>query len=206
MRSAAILIIVPLLAGSFMACTNGAGSGNGGDREFRERTAERTGASNHKEVRDSMRLTSTAFEDGGTIPRRHTCDAEDVSPALAWAGTPAGTVSFALVVHDPDAPRGDWVHWVVYDIPGDFDGLPEGVGPARALDDLGEAAQGKNDFGRIGWGGPCPPPGKPHRYVFTLTALDERLGLEPGGSREDVEEAGRDHVLATATLTGRYGR
>jgi Raf kinase inhibitor-like YbhB/YbcL family protein len=74
------------------------------------------------------------------------------------------------------------------------------------LDDLGEAAQGKNDFGRIGWGGPCPPPGKPHRYVFTLTALDERLGLEPGGSREDVEEAGRDHVLATATLTGRYGR
>ena len=206
MRSAAILIIGSLLAVSVTACTNGARSGNDEGREPGERTAPRSGVSNHEEVTDSMRLTSRAFEDGGTIARRYTCDAEDVSPALEWEGAPAGTVSFALVVHDPDAPRGDWVHWVIYDIPGDFDGLPEGVEPARRPDGLGQAAQGKNDFGRIGWGGPCPPSGKPHRYVFTLTALDTRLGLEPGGSREDVEEATGDHVLATATLTGRYGR
>lgn len=206
MRSAAILIVVSLLAGSVMACTNGARSGNDEGRKPGERIGARNGASTHEEVTDSMRLTSTAFEDGGTIPRRHTCDDEDVSPALEWEGAPAGTVSFALVVHDPDAPRGDWVHWVIYDIPGHFNGLPEEVGPARRLDSLGEAAQGKNDFGRIGWGGPCPPPGKPHRYVFTLTALDGRLKIEPGGSREDVEEAARDHILATATLTGRYGR
>lgn len=153
-----------------------------------------------------MRLTSEAFEDGGTIPRRYTCDDEDVSPALEWEGAPEGTVSFALVVHDPDAPRGDWVHWVIYDIPAHFDGLPEEIGPARRLDNLGEAAQGKNDFGRIGWGGPCPPPGKPHRYVFTLSALGARLGLEPGANREKVEEAARNHALAKATLTGRFGR
>lgn len=110
-----------------------------------------------------MRLTSDAFEDGGTIPRRHTCDGEDVSPPLAWEGAPDWTESLALVVHDPDAPRGDWVHWVIYDIPGRFDGLPEHVGTSKRLDDLGQAAQGKNDFGRMGWGGPCPPPGKPHQ-------------------------------------------
>lgn len=153
-----------------------------------------------------MRLTSDAFEDGGTIPRRYTCDGEDVSPALAWQGAPDGTESFALVVHDPDAPRGDWVHWVIYDLPGQLAGLPEHVGTARPLDDLGQAAQGENDFGRIGWGGPCPPPGKPHRYVFTLYALDARLGLESGAGREEVEDAAQDHALASARLTGTYGR
>ena len=139
-----------------------------------------------------MRLTSDAFDDGGTIPRRHTCDGEDVSPALSWEGAPDGTASFALVVHDPDAPRGDWVHWVIYDIPGHLTGLPEKAGPAERLDHLGEAVQGTNDFGRIGWGGPCPPPGKPHRYVFTLTALDAPLGLEPAADRENVETAARN--------------
>ncbi len=153
-----------------------------------------------------MRLTSDAFEDGGTIPRRHTCDGEDVSPALSWEGAPDGTASFALVVHDPDAPRGDWVHWVIYDIPGHFTGLPEKLGPAERLDPLEEAVQGTNDFRRIGWGGPCPPPGRRHRYVFTLHALEARLGLEPGSRRAEVEEAARNHILATARLTGRYGR
>ncbi|HKY61555.1 MAG TPA: YbhB/YbcL family Raf kinase inhibitor-like protein [Gemmatimonadota bacterium] len=153
-----------------------------------------------------MRLTSAAFEDGGMIPRRHSCDAEDVSPALEWEDAPEGTASFALVVHDPDAPRGDWVHWVIFDIPGHFTSLPEDVGSAERLDHLGEAAQGANDFGRIGWGGPCPPPGKPHRYVFTLMALDAPLGLEPGATRDEVEEAAGDHMLGTARLTGLYGR
>ena len=153
-----------------------------------------------------MRLTSAAFEDGGMIPRRHSCDAEDVSPALEWEDAPEGTASFALVVHDPDAPRGDWVHWVIFDIPGHFTSLPEDVGSAERLDHLGEAAQGANDFGRIGWGGPCPPPGKPHRYVFTLMALDAPLGLEPGATRDEVEAAAGDHELGMARLTGLYGR
>ncbi|MGH7571427.1 MAG: YbhB/YbcL family Raf kinase inhibitor-like protein [Gemmatimonadota bacterium] len=196
MRSTSALIITALLAGSLPACAkDGRGDGAAG----RPETAP-------EEVKDSMRLTSDAFEDGGMIPRRHTCDGEDVSPALAWEGAPEGTASLALVVHDPDAPRGDWVHWVIYDIPGRFNGLPEEVGSAERLEDLGEAAQGTNDFGRIGWGGPCPPAGKPHRYVFTLTALDATLGLEPGADRGAAETAARDHALGTATLTGRYGR
>ncbi len=196
-------LMAALLAGSLPACADDGRAGNGLGRPAAE-GADRTGAA--QEGVDSMRLTSDAFEDGGTIPRRHTCDGEDVSPALAWEGAPDGTESFTLVVHDPDAPRGDWVHWVIYDIPGHFSELPEDVGTAERLDHLGEAAQGENDFGRIGWGGPCPPPGKPHRYVFTLHALDARLELEPGASREEVEEPGRRHVLATASLTGRYGR
>ncbi|HET6341537.1 MAG TPA: YbhB/YbcL family Raf kinase inhibitor-like protein [Gemmatimonadota bacterium] len=206
MRGAPILVLVALLAGSLPVCANGGRTAEGEGRPLGEPADAGKSASTHEEVTDSMRLTSDAFEDGGTIPRRHTCDDEDVSPALEWEGVPEGSVSFALLVHDPDAPRGDWVHWVIYDIPGHFGGLPEDVGPAPRLEDLGEAAQGENDFGRIGWGGPCPPPGKPHRYVLTLTALDVRLGLEPGASREEVEEAARDHVLATARLTGRYGR
>ena len=189
-----------LLTVAFLAC---------GDDRMARTSAERitTGeTSTHEEVTSSMRLTSGAFEDGGSIPRRYTCDGEDVSPALSWEGMPEGTSSFALVVHDPDAPRGDWVHWVIYDVPGHFTELPEDVGPAARLDNLGEAAQGENDFGKIGWGGPCPPPGKPHRYVFTLYALDAPLGLEPEASREEVGGAAEEHVLATASLTGLYGR
>jgi len=151
-------------------------------------------------------LTSSAFGAGATIPRRHTCDGEDVSPPLAWEGAPSSTAAFALVVHDPDAPAGDWVHWVLYDLPGHASELPEDVGDAERLDNLGEAIQGRNDFGKIGWGGPCPPRGKPHRYVFTLYALDARLGLEPGARRGDVERAVKSHALGRAEVLGTYSR
>jgi Raf kinase inhibitor-like YbhB/YbcL family protein len=144
-------------------------------------------------------MHSSAFDDGGAIPRRYTCDGADTSPEVAWSGAPQGTRSFAVIVRDPDA--GGFVHWVAYDIPGSADGtLPTGVsrGPSAP-------AEGRNGFGRIGWGGPCPPSGT-HRYVFTLYAVDRELGLTGGVGLAALQAAMRGHVLAQATLTGRYKR
>jgi len=145
----------------------------------------------------TLELTSPAFTDGGAIPRRHSCDGPDVSPALAWTGAPAGTAAFALLVEDPDA-RG-FVHWVVASIPGDATGLSEGV-PAA-----GPPAQGRNDFGRVGWGGPCPPSGT-HRYVFTLYALREKPMLTGTPTARDLRRAIEGRVLAEARLVGTYRR
>lgn len=156
----------------------------------------------------AFELTSSAFESGGAIPSRYTCDGEDVSPPLAWGDPPEGTKTYALIVDDPDAPGGTFVHWVVYDVPGHFGDLPEDVGGAQRLENLGEAKQGENGFGDVGWGGPCPPRGSTHRYVFRLHALDATLGLDPGVAREEVERVmeGHGHVLGVAELTGTYAR
>ncbi len=151
-------------------------------------------------------LTSTAFRDGGAIPAKHSCDGADVSPALAWRGAPQGTVSFALIVDDPDAPAGTWVHWVLYDVPAAAGGAPEGVAKVETSSELGGAVQGRNDFRRLGYGGPCPPPGPAHRYFFKLSALGVKLGLKPGASKADVERAMTGHVLATTQLMGTYAR
>ncbi len=146
-------------------------------------------------------LTSTAFREGGEIPRRHTCDGENVSPELSWTGAPEGTAAFALIVHDPDAPRGDFAHWVVVDFTGSATGaLPEGVGSSPDA-----PRQGMNDFGRIGYGGPCPPSGT-HRYVFTLYALSEPLDLPGTPTAADVRNAVAGRVLAEARITGTYTR
>lgn len=145
-----------------------------------------------------MELHSDSFRPGGTIPVEHTADGDDVSPPLTWSGAPAGTHAFALIVHDPDAPRGDWVHWVLYDLAPDAHALSEGASDG--------GRRGKNDFGRLGWGGPSPPPGSPHHYVFELVALDAKLGLPEGATRDEVEHAMRGHELARAKLTGTYGR
>jgi hypothetical protein len=145
----------------------------------------------------TLTLTSPAFTEGGPIPRRHSCDGPDLSPPLAWTGAPAGTVAFALLVEDPDA-RG-FVHWVVAEIGGDAAGLPEGV-PAA-----GPPAQGRNDFGRIGWGGPCPPSGT-HRYVFTLYALAKVPTLPSRPTAADVRRAIAGSILAEGRLTGTYRR
>jgi Raf kinase inhibitor-like YbhB/YbcL family protein len=149
-------------------------------------------------------LKSTAFRDGQRIPEKHTADGEDVSPPLSWSGTPRGTVSQALVCEDPDAPRGTWSHWVVYNLPAEARQLPEALPPDAAPAE--GAAQGKNDFGKPGYGGPSPPPGKPHRYFFKLYALNTRLDLPPGATREQLEQAARGHVLGEGYLVGTYGR
>lgn len=149
-------------------------------------------------------LSSSAFADGAAIPAKYTCDGVDVSPPLAWTGAPEGTRTFALIVDDPDAPAGTWVHWVLYNLSGVVHALPESVAKAESV--LAGAMQGRNDFKRVGYGGPCPPPGKPHRYRFTLYALDGPLALDAGVTKADVERALRGHVMAQAQLTGRYGR
>lgn len=151
-------------------------------------------------------MTSDAFEDGGPIPVEHTCDGRNVSPPLAWSGAPDSTGAYALVVDDPDAPRGTFVHWVIYDLPGETSSLPGAVPGDERVEGLGGAVQGKNGFGDLGWGGPCPPPGSPHHYRFRLYALDAPLGLEAGADRDAVEDAMEGHVLGTASLSGTFGR
>jgi Raf kinase inhibitor-like YbhB/YbcL family protein len=148
---------------------------------------------------DDFRLTSTAFVDGESMPRKFSCDGEDVSPELSWSGAPDRTAAFVLIVDDRDA-RG-FVHWVISDMTGSATGsLPEAVSASPDA-----PAQGRNDFDRIGWGGPCPPSGE-HRYQFTLLALDEPLGLTGTPSAKEVRDAADGHVLGEARLTGRYRR
>lgn len=151
-----------------------------------------------------MTLSSSAFKTGAEIPRRHTCEGADLSPALAWDGAPAGTKGFALIADDPDAPVGTWVHWVVYDLPADTSKLPEGLPTTDTLS--GGGKQGINDFRKTGYGGPCPPPGKPHRYFFKLYALDAPTNLKPRATKADVLRATEGHVLAQAELMGTYER
>lgn len=176
-----------LWAGAAGCCLAGCG-----EREPAPPPAPTTGSAVH--------VTSRAFVDGAVIPGLFTCDGGDRSPALEWTGAPAGTRSFAVIVHDPDAPSGDFTHWVLFDIPGSAAGLKEGGG--------GAGTAGANDFGSSGYGGPCPPPGSGrHHYVFDLYALDvEHLGPRAGASRKDVEKAMESHVLAKGTLTGLYSR
>jgi Raf kinase inhibitor-like YbhB/YbcL family protein len=152
----------------------------------------------------SLELTTSAFPAEGTIPKKFTCEGSDVSPPLAWSGAPQGTQSFALIVDDPDAPVGTWVHWVLYDLPGNAKELPEGVAKEGQLSN--GVRQGRNDFRKIGYGGPCPPPGKPHRYFFKLYALDKKLDLKAGASKAEAESAMKGHILAQAELMGRYAR
>jgi Raf kinase inhibitor-like YbhB/YbcL family protein len=149
-------------------------------------------------------VTSTAFREGQPIPAQYTADGKDVSPPLSWGGVPAGTRSLALVCEDPDAPRGTWSHWVLFNLPADASGLPEGVPPEAKLPS--GAAQGTNDFRKVGYGGPSPPPGKPHRYFFKLYALDTTLSLPPGTTRQQLQAAVQGHVLAEGQLMGTYGR
>lgn len=143
-----------------------------------------------------MRLESPVFAEGQPIPRRYTCDGEDVSPPLIISDPPEGTSHFVLIMDDPDAPRGTWDHWVVYDIPGEVGEIPEGTSPG---------VEGRNSWGRLGYGGPCPPSGT-HRYVFRVLALDGPLELGEGATKEQVLSAAAGKILAEATLTGTYRR
>jgi hypothetical protein len=151
-----------------------------------------------------MNLQSSAIRQGQPIPVVHTCDGEDLSPDLAWSESPATTRSFALVMDDPDAPRGVWVHWVLFNLPADAIELAPGV--PRLPELPSGARQGVNDSGDVGYTGPCPPPGRPHRYFFRLYALDSALNLPPGINRSDLDEAMTGHILDEATLMGTYQR
>jgi Raf kinase inhibitor-like YbhB/YbcL family protein len=152
----------------------------------------------------TIELTSSAFREGETIPRPYTGDGKDVSPPLQWGEPPDGTRSFALVVDDPDAPRGIWVHWVLFNLPADLRTLAEGV-PAQPTLPNG-ARQGKNDFGKIGYGGPAPPKGKPHRYFFKLFALDTALDLPAGATKDQLVKTMTGHILGEGQLMGKYAR
>ena len=150
----------------------------------------------------AFKLFSSTFSDGGWIPSLHTCEGADVSPSLEWSGEPAGTRSFALVVDDPDAPSGTWTHWLLFDIPPTVHTLAQGYKAGSV------GVSGKNDFGKLGYGGPCPPKGHgPHRYFFKLHALDvATLGLRAGVNASGLKRALEGHVLAEARCLGRYER
>ncbi|HEY6199999.1 MAG TPA: YbhB/YbcL family Raf kinase inhibitor-like protein [Candidatus Binatia bacterium] len=157
----------------------------------------------HGAEKSRPEIKSPAFQAGGDIPRKHTCDGGDVSPALSWTDAPVGTRAFALIIDDPDAPGGTWVHWVLYDLPGNAKELSEGIAADKPP---GGAKQGVNDFRKAGYGGPCPPAGAPHRYFFKLYALDAPTDLKPGATKQQLLAAIKGHVLGEAELVGRYGR
>lgn len=148
-------------------------------------------------------LSSPAFNQGAAIPRKYTCDGEDLSPPLQWTEPPADTRSLALISDDPDAPVGTWVHWVVYNLPAGIRSLPEGASPAAGLPQGG--VHGQNSWRRLEYGGPCPPSGT-HRYFFKLYALDITLELGPGAGKKELLGAMEGHVLAQAELMGTYSR
>ena len=146
-----------------------------------------------------FQLFSSGFPDGGWLPALHSCEGADLSPSLEWSGAPSETRSLALIVEDPDAPAGVWCHWLLYDVGPRIQALPQGFKPGS----LG--ISGTNDFGKQGYGGPCPPSGV-HRYYFHLHALNTDLTLPPGASRKELETSMKGHVLGEARLMGRYGR
>ena len=184
-----LLFLVAGLAVCFLAC-----NGNGDSSQATPVSVSGTGLS----------ISSPAFQDGDPIPAKYTCDGEDVSPPLEWSNVPDGTESIALIVDDPDAPGGTFVHWVFYDLPEDSDGLAEGIS-TRRLGALG-GSSGSNNLGESGYGGPCPPRGDEHRYFFRLYSLDGELGLESGATKSELFQAMEGRVLDQAELMGTYQR
>jgi Raf kinase inhibitor-like YbhB/YbcL family protein len=156
------------------------------------------------EAPTSITVTSPVFQQGGSIPAKYTCDGSDISPPLKWGGAPAGTKSFALICDDPDAPAGTWVHWVLFNIRANVSELGEKLEANGTLP--GGAIQGTNSFSKIGYGGPCPPSGKAHRYFFKLYALDTEIALKPGATKPELLRAMEKHILAQGQLMGAYQR
>jgi len=152
----------------------------------------------------SLAIKATAFANGGEIPPKYTCDGVGSSPALSWNGVPSAAHSLALIADDPDAPRGMWTHWLIWNIPAHLRTMPEGVPTQEVLEN--GASQGRNDFHSIGYGGPCPPPGKAHRYFFKLYALDTALDLKAGAGRQELERAMKGHLVSQAEWMGTYRR
>ena len=157
-----------------------------------------------QQASSKFELRTTSFAPGGFIPKRFTCDASDVSPALFWTEPPPGTKTFAVIEDDPDAPSGTFVHWLVYELPASYRQLPEALSGNDQMPD--GARQGTNGFSRTGYSGPCPPPGRPHRYFIRFYALDSKLNLRPAATRRELDAAMKGHILAQAELMGRFGR
>ncbi len=151
--------------------------------------------------KSELKLTSTAFKEGEAIPRGYTCDGANVSPPLEWTGMPRNAKTIAIIADDPDAPAGTWTHWVLYNLAAEGLGLIENTPQTDTL--KGGGVQGKNDFGKIGYGGPCPPSGT-HRYFFKFYALDSELPLSPGATKAEVEKAMQGHIVGQAQLMGTY--
>jgi len=155
----------------------------------------------------AMTLKSPAFADGERIPEKYTGEGQDLSPPLEWSDPPEGTKTLALLCDDPDAPRGTWDHWVLWNVPAALRKLPEGVPNRERLPDLGGTVQGSNSWPKIGYGGPMPPPGHgTHHYHFVLYALDAAMDLKPGANKDALQKAMKGHILAEARLMGTYSR
>lgn len=159
---------------------------------------------NMEKMTYQLSVASPAFKDSQRIPAKYTADGDDMSPPLQWAEIPEGVAEYALIVDDPDAPGGVFTHWVIYGIPGSYDHLDDGVPQVEELDN--GAMQGLNHLGKIGYNGPAPPKGKPHRYVFTLYAIDAKLDLPAGITKEELKKAIQGHIISEGKLTGLYGR
>lgn len=156
-----------------------------------------------EEPREKITVRSPAFGEGGRIPPDFTCDGADMSPPIEWSGVPAGSKSLALIAEDPDAPAGNWTHWLIFDLSPDLTQLPAGISSGEKLSMNG--SQGRTDFGKTIYRGPCPPDGE-HRYFFKVYALDARLGLKPGASKQELSQAMQGHILAEGVLMGKYDR
>lgn len=170
---------------------------------FSGQAPQRTTPKKKGESRMSITMVSKAFKQGEMIPKKYTCDGENISPPLAWTGIPEGTKSIALIADDPDAPRGTWVHWVLFNLPAETKELPENIPPRSTLSN--GARHGITDFRELGYGGPCPPGGT-HRYFFKLYALDSMLTMESGATKAQVLKAMEGHVLGEGELMGKYKR
>jgi Raf kinase inhibitor-like YbhB/YbcL family protein len=191
-----LLAVLVLLVGVGMVACGGDGDADGAPND--------NGTDGVQPDDGEMELTSAAFQDGGTLPDDYTCDGQNISPPLEWDFGPAGTSSFVLIVDDPDSPSGAFTHWIFFDIPSHIVGLEAAVPDTAEFDN--DARQGDNDFGDIGYAGPCPPPGEPHHYRFTIYALNTTLGLEAGATRAQLLDAMQGHVLAQSEITAIYER
>ncbi|MBI3292589.1 MAG: YbhB/YbcL family Raf kinase inhibitor-like protein [Elusimicrobia bacterium] len=170
--------------------------------------ADQPSTAKRREQPVAFELTSTAFQANATIPKKHTCDGEDLSPPLSWSDPPKGTQNLALIMDDPDAPPGTWVHWVLYDLPADLRSLAERLPKTESLPNGAKQGLcwGVDAFNKVGYYGPCPPPGKPHRYFFKLYALDKKLDLPPKATKAALLKVMQGHILTQAELVGLYRR
>lgn len=188
--TASAFTILSLMA--LLGCSNG-----------RRQLSPEPPAQQSPDRKSEIQLTSSAFKEGQPIPRQYTCDGVNVSPPLEWTGVPKTAKTIAIIADDPDAPAGTWVHWVLYNLPAENIGLVENLPASENLQAGG--FQGKNDFEKIGYGGPCPPSGT-HRYFFKVYAVDSELPLKAGATKTEVEKALEGHVVAQGQLMGKYSK